>query len=161
MPLVVPILPVRGRIAVLPSPDGRIVSGLSVTFAVEVVVEGRPGQTDLLRLDTGAACSSMSLARAERLGLLRDTDTIAEAVVRTAGTGAKSTSVRLGRLPVRIPAVRDEPFEWPVLFHKSWPETHPTLLGLPGVVADLEIRFDGAPTLASEFGTVTLTPRTS
>lgn len=160
MPLVVPIHPVRGDIAVLSSADGKIVSGLAVSFTVELAAGHWPGQLELVRLDTGAACSAMSLARAERFGLLRDADVVTETSVRTAGSGARVARVRLGRFVARLPDVRDDPFDWPMFFLESWPDSHPTLLGLAGVVADLAIRFDGTPTDDSAFGTATLALRT-
>lgn len=159
MPLVVPLIPVRGQLAVLPSADGKVVSGLMASFSFEITIPDRPGQLAFARIDTGAACSGMSLARAERFGLLRADDVVAEIPVRTAGAVATKARVRLGRMPVRMAALRDEPFEWPIIFHESWPDAHPILLGVAGVVADLVIRFDGTPTDDSTFGTVTLSPR--
>lgn len=157
--LVVPILPVRGSVSVLPSSDGRTVSGLIVNLDLELAGSLSPRLLQTFRLDTGTACSAMSLAKAERLGLLRDEDVVTEMSVRTAGTTARLTRVRLGRLTARIPAVQNDPFVWPILFHESWPESHPTLLGLAGVVADLDIRFSGTPTDDAAFGTVTLSLR--
>ena len=157
--LVVPIIPVRGSVPVLPSSDGRTVSGLIVNLDLELAGSLSARILQTFRLDTGTACSAMSLAKAERLGLLRDDDVVTEMNVRTAGTTARLTRVRMGRLVARIPAVRSEVFEWPILYHESWPEVHPTLLGLAGVVADLDIRFNGTPHGMSAFGTVTLSLR--
>jgi aspartyl protease len=157
--VIVPILPRRGKYSVIPSPDGKPVSGLFAEWTVDVENPSNIRQLVSFRIDTGAECSVMSLKRAERLGLLRDDDGIVLLSTRTAGAASKRSTVRIGRLVAHIPILRIDPFDWPIMFHPDWSVSTPPLLGLAGVIADLTMLFDGNRTDASEFGSVTITLR--
>jgi hypothetical protein len=154
----VPILPVRGEHEILPSPDGRPVSGLKADLALTLVGRGGLEQLFPFRIDTGAACSGMSLRRGQLLGLLDDDDRLVRTTTRTAA-GTTTEEVRIGRLIVRLPLLRDRPFEWPVMFYPGWTVGSPALLGLAGVVADLSFAFDGSPNSMSSYGAVTVAVR--
>lgn len=157
--LVVPPLPKRGAYSLLPTADGKPVSGLSAYLSIQLVDSIFPTMPHLFVLDTGTACSGISLAKAERLGLLRDSDRLIKLRVGTASQEPKLQQVRIGRLAARIPNLRSEPFDWPVIFYPEWPGTRPLLLGLMGVVNDLTFHIDGTPGSISNFGSVTITLR--
>lgn len=157
--VVVPILPRRGAYSVIPSPDGRPVSGLFADLALELETAAGGSRLEPFRIDPGAGCSGMSLARATQLGILRNDDRIVSLRTRTAGATAATSTVRIGRLIVRLPFLRADPFDWPVIFHPGWPASNPALLGLAGVIGDLTIHFDGTPNAMSAFGSVTLAIR--
>lgn len=154
----VPILPVRGEHDVLPSPDGKPVSGLKADVTLTIVGRGGLEQLFPFRIDTGAACSGMSLRRGQLLGLLRDDDRLVRTTTRTA-TGTATEETRIGRLVTRLPLLADQLFEWPFMFHPDWPVGGPALLGLAGVVADLSFAFDGSPNSMSRYGAVTVAAR--
>jgi hypothetical protein len=155
----VPILPTRGDYSVLPSTDGKPVSGLIANVDLELIESKFPTAPTAFRIDPGAACSSMSLRRAERLGLLKDDDRIVDLRSRTASDPATIQRVRIGTLIARIAKLRSSPFSWPVVFYPNWPDTTPLLLGLAGVISDLTFHFDGSPNTASVYGSVTVTLR--
>lgn len=157
--LAVPLWPVRGDYSVLPSADGKPVSGLVANVDLEIVESKTPNLPRSFRIDTGAACSATSLKRAEKLGLLRDDDREVDLKTRTPSEKRAVRRVRIGTLVARIPRLRPEPFTWPIVFHPEWPEDSPLLLGLLGVTNDLTIHIDGTPNPMSEFGSVTLTLR--
>lgn len=157
--VIVPILPRRGQFAVLPSADGKIVSGLFADWTIEVENPFHTRQLVSFRIDPGAECSGMSQRRAQRLGLLRNDDRIVTLPTRTAGAVTKVSAVRIGKLVVHLPALRSTPFEWPIVFHADWVAGSPPLLGLAGVVADLSFLFRGDPIGASDFGSVAITVR--
>ena len=101
----------------------------------------------------------MSFAKAKKVGLLKDDD---ETVMMKVGSATKVATekeeVRIGRVKVLIRELREEPFVWPVMFYRDWPEGR-MVLGLAGVTDDLTVLFDGTPHEMSEFGTVTFALR--
>jgi hypothetical protein len=129
--IVVPVYPEYGDISVLPAVNGKAVSGLKADLGLTVIA---PNQSEYLvpfRIDAGAGCSTISSARAERLGLFRPDDVIAEVKFRTATGEAIPQTVRLGKVWVRLPFLRPEPFEWPILFLTTKPLSSPCQLGMP------------------------------
>lgn len=157
--LIVPILPIRGDYSVLPSTDGKPVSGLIANIDLELIESKLPFAPRAFRIDPGAACSAMSFKRAEQFSLLRDNDRVVDLRSRTASEPGAMQQVRIGTLAVRIAKLRSAPFTWPIIFYPNWPETTPPLLGLAGVISDLSFNFDGTPTVNSAYGTVTITLR--
>jgi hypothetical protein len=157
--LIVPILPIRGDYSVLPTTDGKPVSGLIANIDLELVESRFPNALNVFRIDSGASCSAMSLKRAEKLGLLRDDDRIIDMRSRTPSEQALKQQVRIGTLVARIAKLRSDPFRWPVVYYPNWPETTPLLLGLAGVISDLNVHFIGSPTAHSAYGSVTVTLR--
>jgi hypothetical protein len=156
--LTVPIWPIRGDHPLLPSSDGRPVTGLVANVDLLLPESKRPGTPWPFRIDTGAPCVGVSLVRAEKLGLLRYSDRTVELRVGSADIEVSPESVRIGRVAAKLPALREEPFDWPVIFYPKWSEKR-LLLGLAGVVSDLSFHFDGTPNGMSEFGSVTITLR--
>jgi hypothetical protein len=159
--LIIPIMPARGAYSVIPSPDGKPVSGLFADIDLALVDSRFPNRPTLFRIDSGAACSSMSLKQAESMGLLRDDDRVIAMRIRTASTKPSLQRVRIGKIIVKIAKLRAEPFIWPIVFHSDWPVSHPRLLGMAGVVSDLTLTFDGTPTPSSFFGNVIVSLRSA
>jgi hypothetical protein len=157
--IIVPILPIYGGYAVLPPVEGKVVSGLKANLDLILVTANESERLVPFRIDPGATCSTMSLAHAERLGLLKPEDQIADLRVRTASEAAIEQTLRIGKLIVRLPSLRASPFEWPAVFNPTMPSTNPPLLGLAGVIADLNFEFKGDPIPHSEYGSVTITLR--
>lgn len=157
--IVVPIYPEYGEISVLSRANGKHVSGLKADLCLTLIALNHTEYLVPFRIDSGASCSSMSMARAERLGLLRPDDLITEIKIRSAVGDPVRQTVRLGKLHVRLPLLRDQAFEWPVLFLESKPLSNPPQLGLAGVLSDLIFHFDGSPSPNSLFGTVTIALR--
>jgi hypothetical protein len=157
--IVVPVYPVHGDISVLPPLNGKPVSGLQADLGITLIA---PNESEFLvpfRIDPGAGCSMISMARAERLGLLRPEDTIKEVKLRTATGDAITQTVRVGKLIARLPSLRAEPFDWPVFFLPSKPLSSPSQLGLAGVLSDLVFHFDGTMAQNYPFGSVTISLR--
>jgi hypothetical protein len=157
--LIFPILPVRGDYSILPSTDGKPVSGLIANVDLELIESKFSAAPITFRIDPGAACSAMSLKRAEHLNLLRETDRVVDLRSRTASVPATMQQVRIGAIIARIAKLRSTPFTWPIVFYPNWPETTPLLLGLAGVISDLSFSFNGTPTIFSAYGSVTITLR--
>ncbi len=158
--VIVPILPVRGDYSILPSTNGKIVSGLYANIDLELIESKFPISPMPFRIDPGASCSAISLKRAEELSLLRDEDKQIDLKSRTASEAETIRRIRIGVLVARIPKLRTNPFKWPIVFYPNWPATTPLLLGLAGVISDLNIEFNGTPNAMSEYGSVTIGLRT-
>jgi hypothetical protein len=157
--IVVPVYPVYGDISVLPPVNGKAVSGLQANLGITVIA---PNESEFLvpfRIDPGAGCSMISLARGERLKLLRPDDVITQVKLRTATGEAITQTVRVGKLQVRLPLLRPQPFEWPVVFIQTKPLSSPSQLGMAGVLSDLVFNFDGNPKEYYPFGSVTISLR--
>jgi hypothetical protein len=121
------------------------VTGYQPVIWMTVLRDPLPPERERFILDSGASVSVMSVARAEDLQLpLPGPEAEVELAHQTADTASPvRRRVRPGRLHIQIPAIRDEPFDWPCYFRPDLPKETPPLLGLAGVLEDLRLTLDG------------------
>ncbi len=103
----------------------------------------------LFRVDTGTEMSTMPASRAKALGL-----PIPKRPVR--GLTLRGQAVRAGLLRARIVGMDATEYMFPCYFLGDPDDPRstldPSLLGLTGVIAQIRLGFDGAPSLGAPYG---------
>lgn len=103
------------------------------------------------RVDTGASVTSMPLRYAQALNINVPNQEVA--IPTVTAVGQITRIVRNGRIWVWLPQWRrEQPFDWPCYFDNNQPQNVPPLLGLAGVINDLRLTLDGAPSPGAAFG---------
>jgi hypothetical protein len=108
-------------------------------------------------VDSGASYPMMNLSQAADIGIpIPPPESEASISLRTA-QGRITSHVRPGRIRGWWNLdCSGHPFDFPILFRVNAAPTAPTLLGLGGVVKLCRWTFDGSPTAAEPYGTLTL-----
>jgi hypothetical protein len=122
---------------------------------LDVWLETEQGELVLLtfRVDSGASLSSISLDRAEGLGLSAPPPDAALERAHGTATGRAVLRLRPGTMRVRFSDNSAErPFTWPLLFVEGRVRSVPPLLGLGGVIAESRWLFEGRARRGAPWG---------
>jgi hypothetical protein len=108
-----------------------------------------------VRVDSGAAVTTISAARATDLGIPFPRKAV-DLTLETA-TGKVRQRRHLGRLAARVPGLDGREFNWPCHFVEHADDSPPrAALGLTGVIDDLRITLDGSYALEAPYGWLVL-----
>jgi hypothetical protein len=149
---------VGGRVVRIPLESYRV-PGIAQPFLRAMLTLWVRTQTrqfaDLrVRVDSGAAITTVSLGPAQGLGLLIPKKTV-EFQVETA-TGKARQVRHPGRITVRLAEFPGREFNWPCHFLEHQGVPPQPVLGLTGVLDDLRICLDGSYTLEAPYGSLVL-----
>jgi len=151
---------VTGRTVRRPLEGTRIATGfIALKGVIEMFVRTRHHDFEPFpfQVDSGTNVTSLPLIAAQQARLPISTKAV-ELEVRTAA-GAARQRVRPGYITVRIPGFEGRDFVWPCHFVEHEGSSPPALLGLTGVVNDLDIEFTGDYALEARYGWVVLKER--
>jgi hypothetical protein len=151
---------VTGRTVRKPLEGTRIATGfIALKGVIEMLVRTRHHDFEPFpfRVDSGTNITSIPVAAAQQARLPIPKKTV-EFEVRTA-VGPIHQRVHPGHIAVRIVGFEGRDFVWLCHFVEQEASPPPILLGLTGVVNDLDIRFTGDYALEARYGWVELKER--